>query len=262
MDDRDVAHDLAHGPGDRAHAHVLVANEVEDPVRAGRRERGDDALGQVLDVDEAARLRPVAGDRQRLAAKGFVREGRHDRRRPRARAVGDAEAEDRVLDVVQLAVARRVHLAGDLRRRVEVLRQAERRVLVDDGRAGRVAVHPDRAREDEAAAAVVAHGLEQRLRAADVHEVGAGRLAGDEVDVGDRGEMQEGVAALDRGAHVLVDAEVAQHEVDVARRSVGRRHQVEDAGLVPVGLEPVDDVGADEAGAAGDEDLHPASPGR
>ena len=46
------------------------------------------------------------------------------------------------------------------------------------------------------------------------------------------------------------------HGVDLAGRVVRRRAQVEDARLVAGGAQLVDDVGADEAGAAGDEDPH------
>src|SRR4051794_24592650 len=48
----------------------------------------------------------------------------------RARAVGDAEAQDRVLDAVQLRVGAAVRLAGELRGRVEVARRRDGDVLV------------------------------------------------------------------------------------------------------------------------------------
>ena len=74
------------------------ADEVVDAARGGRVERRDDAVGEVLDVDEAARLRAVAGDRERLARERLRDERGDHRGRPRARTVRDAEAQDRVLE--------------------------------------------------------------------------------------------------------------------------------------------------------------------
>ena len=137
-----------------ADADELVADEVVDAAGARRRERGDHALGEILDVDELARLAAVAGDRQRLAGCGLLDERRDDGRRAGARAVRDAEAQDRRRDAVERLVGAAVHLAGELRRRVEVRRQHERRVLVVRLGAGRVAVDPDRARVEEPADAL------------------------------------------------------------------------------------------------------------
>ena len=73
MHDLDVADVVAHALGDLADRHVLVADEVVGAVGRRGRERRDDAVGEVLDVDEAARLRAVAGDRQRLARERLAR---------------------------------------------------------------------------------------------------------------------------------------------------------------------------------------------
>src|SRR4051794_34294331 len=100
----DVADDVADGLRDLADRRVLGADEVVRPAGGDRGERPHDPFGKVLDVDEAAALRAVARDGQRLAGERPADEGGDDRRGSRARAVGDAEAQDRVLDAVELAV--------------------------------------------------------------------------------------------------------------------------------------------------------------
>ena len=118
--ERDRRDELAHRVGDLPHAHLFFADEVEDAVGRGWEQAGDDTVGEILDVDELPRLPAVAGDRQCLAALRAQDEGGNDRRGARARAVRDAEAQDRVLAAVELVVRPAVHLAGDLRRRIEV----------------------------------------------------------------------------------------------------------------------------------------------
>ena len=94
--DRHRRHDVTHRVCDLAHARLLDADEVVDAILRLRRERSDDPVGQVLDVDELPRLPPVARDRERLAFLCTCDEGWHDRCEPGARAVRDAEAQDRV----------------------------------------------------------------------------------------------------------------------------------------------------------------------
>ena len=85
VDDRHLRDELAHGVGDLADADILVADEVVDAAGRGRRESRDDAVGEVLDVDELPRLPPVAGDRQRLAALRLARRTRATTAAGRAR---------------------------------------------------------------------------------------------------------------------------------------------------------------------------------
>src|SRR5205085_2229178 len=105
---------------------VLVPDEVVDAVRGGRDERRDDPAGEILDVDEAPRLRAVTRNCEGLPCERLRGEGGNDRGRTRAWPVGDTEAQDGVLEPVQLAVAGGVHLARDLRGCVEVPREGER----------------------------------------------------------------------------------------------------------------------------------------
>ncbi len=74
--------------------------------------------------------------------------------------------------------------------------------------------------------------------------------------------MEDPIDALERRGDVVVAAEVADHQlrrgVEVLRRPAGRMGErvevVEDPHLLPAGEQRVDEMGADEAGAAGDED--------
>ena len=173
--DRDLRDELSDGVCDLADADELVADQVVDAAGAGRREPGDHSLGEILDVDELPGGAAVAGDRQRRARLRLRDERRHDRGGPGTRAVGDAEAEDRRREPVHRLVGAAVHLARELRRRVEVRRQDERCVLVVRLGAGRVAVDPDRACVEEPLEPFRAGGLEQVEGAADVDGVGFAR---------------------------------------------------------------------------------------
>src|ERR1700742_2214196 len=120
-----------HPLGDFEDRRDLVAGEVVGASRGCRGERGDDPVGEVLDVDEAAGGAAIAGDRQRLSFEGDVGEFGDDAGGAGAGAVGDAEAQDRVLEAVELRVARAVGLARELGRGVEVARRRDRGFLVD-----------------------------------------------------------------------------------------------------------------------------------
>ena len=72
--------------------------------------------------------------------------------------------------------------------------------------------------------------------------------------------MDHGVAALHGALDGAQVEQIGTHVLDVARAVVRRLAQVEDANGDPVGAQAVDDMRADEAGAAGDQDSHaPAS---
>jgi hypothetical protein len=113
---------------------LIVTSRRSPGCRPGwprRRQAERDALGEVLDVDEPARLHAVAGERQRLTLERLVHERRDHRRLAGTRAVGDPEAQDRVVDPVELLVGLAVELAGELGARVQVARRRQQRVLVD-----------------------------------------------------------------------------------------------------------------------------------
>ncbi len=134
-------------------------------------------------------------------------------------------------------------------------RQQQRRVLVD-----RLAlvpvVDPDRAGVDHAPNVVGARGLEHVGRAARVDALSERGVGGDLADVSHSGQMRDRVAALGRVGDGLRVGQIADEGVELLRAVVLRRNQVEDARLVARGNHRIDDVGADEAGASGDQDLH------
>ena len=112
VDDLDVAEEIANRLCDLEDRGGLVAGQVVDTVGRLRPERGDDAPRQVLDVDEPPALAAVARNREGLARECALDHRGHDRRDSRAGAVRDAEAQDRVLEAVELGVGAAVELAG------------------------------------------------------------------------------------------------------------------------------------------------------
>ena len=154
--------------------------------------------------------------------------------------------------------ARRLEAAG-----VEIVRRARRRpddpvlragvaaLAVDDHARGehepaREPRRRQRAQEHGGAEVVVGHVV------GDVADVGAEahhrRLVADRSGAGDRPRGRGGVA------DVALEPLGARVEVVRPLAVRGRQQAVEDAHLVPALEQRVDDVGADEAGAAGDED--------
>ena len=118
--------------GDLEHAHALVADEVVRTAQRRVRERRDDALGEVLDVDELPRLVAVAVDAQSgspASARATKRATTVDARAPgpcgmpKRRMVG--------VNPYMRGVRAAVHLACELGRRVEVVGRHEQRVLVE-----------------------------------------------------------------------------------------------------------------------------------
>ena len=87
--------------------------------------------------------------------------------------------------------------------------------------------------------------------------IGERRVLRDLVDVRDGGEVEHRIDALERLLHDRGIAEIAEHRLHV--RVVRGRDQIEDPRFVARGVQLVDDVRADEPGAAGDEDLHCSS---
>ena len=155
-----------------------------------------------------------------------------------------------------MRVREAVHLAGDLRRRVEVSRKRQGRVLVDRPLRRSVPVDPHGAAVHNPADLGVTCGLEDHLRAVDVDPVGVDRVGHDVADVCDGGEVDDRVATAGGAPGGITVGNVAEHGPDLRGRVVRRLQKVEDHRLVAVGDQPVDDVRTDEPGAPGDEDLH------
>ena len=261
MDDLATAGHLLHGLGDLEDRHHLVAGEVVGTVRRFRRQRGDDARRQVLDVDEAAALAAVAGDRQGLAFERQVGELGDHAGGARPRPIGDAEAQHRRLQLEELGVAGAIGLPRQLGRGVEVARRRDRRVLVNR-LLDAIAVDPGRRAVDDAADTGAAGGLEHVERAAGVDLLGEHRVGVDVGDVGDRGEVDHGVAVAHRQVEVGRIGDAAGEGLDFERGVVGRGAEVEDPRRDPPLDQAVDHVRADEAAAAGDQDPHRACPSR
>ena len=75
-------------------------------------------------------------------------------------------------------------------------------------------------------------------------------------DVGDRGEVDDRVAVAHREVEVGGVGDAAGEGLDLQRRVVRRGAEVEDARGDPAVEQPIDDVGADEAAAPGNQDPH------
>ena len=90
----------------------------------------------------------------------------------------------------------------------------------------------------------------------DVHRVGSVGVLDHLVHVRQRREVHDRIAALDGGADSVAIGEVRERGVDLALGVPGRRDEVEDPRLVACYGQLVDDVRADEARAAGNENLH------
>ena len=202
--------------GDLLDRDVLVAGEVVDAVGGHVAEPQRDPVGEVLDVHEPPRLAAVAGERQRLAAQRLADERRDHRRLACAGAVGDPEPQDRVVDPVQLLVGLAVELARELGARVQVARRGQQRLLVDR-LALAVGVDPDRRGVDDPLDLGAAGRLEHRDGAAGVDPLGVLGLGVDVVDVGDRGQVRDRVAAVQRALERLAIGDRAEHGVDACR---------------------------------------------
>ena len=156
----------------------------------------------------------------------LVDERRDHGRLAGARAVGNPEAQDRVVDPVELLVGLAVQLAGQLGARVQMAGRRQQRVLVDLlGLA--VGVDPDRRGVDDPLDPGAARRLEHGHGAAGVDPLGVLGLGVDVVDVGDGGQVGDGVAAVQRPLERLAVGDRAEHGVDRVGRVVchgdGRR---------------------------------------
>ncbi len=154
---------------------------------------------EVGDVDEVPQLPSVAVDAQRLTTQSPPEERRQNRCVPHAGPVRDAVAQDGERPLVKGQVVPAGHLRRDLRGHVEMAVRVgvEGRGLVDP-LASRGSVDPHRAGQDDAAGAGLSRGFEDVHRSDDVDLGGASRLRDHVVDVGHRGQVEDGTAPVDR----------------------------------------------------------------
>ncbi len=190
---------LLHDVRDLADAHALVADEVVGAALRLLGERGDDAVGEILDVHELARLAAVAVDLQRLAGERARDEARDDGRRARAAARAGCRSGG---SSARCRTSSRTSGSTSRPRASSPCRSDRARRAATSSCSGslarRVAVDPDGAAVDEGADPLLARCLEHHARAARVHEIGVHRVERDLVDVRDRREMDDRVAAAHR----------------------------------------------------------------
>ncbi len=213
----------------------------------GGEQRGND----VADVDEVARLTAVAVDRRRLALRHPLEEDRHDAALepgvlPRPVHVGKTQCD--MTRAVNAVPAGEIVLAALLRDAVGRER-LERERLVD--RAWALAVPgAARGREDHLC---VARRLQHVRRADDVDgSVVVGALHR-RLHVGLRGEVEDHVRVRLEG---LADVVLAQLGLRVQVLTLAGGEVVDDHDVVAPRDQRVDEVGADEAGAACYQSLH------
>src|SRR5690606_6903018 len=205
----------------------------------------------------------VAEDDRPLAvyqgADELGRDGGVGRIRVLARAEDIEVAQRDGLDVIKVVEDRHELLAGELgdgvrrervRREALVLRR-DFRIAIDGGRRG----------EDDPSNASVAGGNEQVQRAGDV-DGKRGLRIGDRARDGGQGTLViDQLDAVDGAAEVVLVAEVAFHQLNIVGdvvevAAVAGGEVVEDADVLAIGEEAGDEMGANESGAAGDENAH------
>ncbi len=256
-------------PGDVADVHEVtpLAPVLED-LRGGAggeaaaEDAGDPCVRGVARHPRAVDV-VVAQRRQRHAA--LAREGRAQvllmqlgRGVDAARISRGALADQERLEVAPAARAARLEAAG-----VEICRGARRRRRVAVARAAvaALAIHDHAAGEDEGPAKSRPGGRREQFGGA---EAVVGDVVGQVAEVGaeadHRGLVADGVGVVQRRGDRVRVADVAEDRLGGRVQVVGlagvgcRQQRVEHADVVAAGDEQVDDVRADEAGAAGDED--------
>ena len=240
-----------------------AARDVQDlavhPVgRGGEQVRGDD----VADVREVARLLAVAVDGDGLPGGDRADELGDDGRVLRVRVLAGAEdvevAERHRLERVDAAEADAVALGGELRDAVRRDRIGVRGLHARE--LARVAVDRGGRREDDAADALVARRQQDVQRPLDVDGARRQRVLDGAGDGRKRAEVEDELDAAGRVVHALVAPQLALDDLDVVEpdevAAVAGREVVEHAHLVAALEQAADEIGADEAGAPGDQNLH------
>src|SRR5262249_38342096 len=141
-----------------------------------------------------------------------------------------------------------VHLAGELAGRIEVVRQADRRLLVDHAVAG-VSVYPDRAPVDDPGACGPGR-LEDGDGPPGIALLGGDRLLRDHAHAGVGRQVHDRIAVLHRSPEGVAVEQVTDGGVHRPGLVVRRGPQVVDARLEAGHGELVHHMGTDEAGPA------------
>ena len=235
------------------------------PAASGRVGREQVRRDDVLDVGEVARLLAVAVDGDGPALGDRADEPRHDRRILRGRVLAapeDVEVPQRDgLDPVHPREADAEPLRSELGDGVGGDRV--RRLRLDAWERSAVAVDGRRRRGHDAPDPLVP-GSEQHVeRALDVDRGRRQRVLHRARHGAQRALVEDDLDAADGRVHALVRAEVALDHLDVPPelcevRPAAGREVVQHADVVASLEERLDEVRADEAGAAGDEDARHA----
>jgi hypothetical protein len=243
----------------------LAVAEIDHLVGAGVIiDGGADALHDVRDVGVVTAGAAIAEDGDGFAVEDHAGELVDGEVRPLARAIHGEEAQADEADAVEVAVHVAEQLAADLGagvgadgpQHVVVLAPRHPRVLaIDAGGAG----------EDELRGLPFAGELQQVLGAADVDFLVGDRVGDRRPHAGLGGEVDDHViAAGERPAHPVEVADVEAVEAVVRLREVGghvclldRRivegiEVIHDIDVMAFSKKEIDEMGADEAGAAGD----------
>ena len=255
-------HVAAEQLGEPIHAVGVRAADVEHLARHVGTRSGHERVHHVGDKGEIARLRTVADDRQRLVVQLLREEdtehGAVGARRARARAVHVEQPQRHNRHFVDVGPVQRVVLADVLRECVRILRLNRRgfgrRQDVGDAVAGAGGGI------EESLHAGAARRFEDGDRAFDVGTVINERLLDGRHDVGQRGDVEHPLHAVEerRNAPRVADVDFLNREVRVRREmrevlQAAAAEIVEHGDATAVGEEPLDQMAADEAGAAGNE---------
>ncbi len=258
MHDRHVADKVAHRRGDLQDACRFRTDEVVDSIPRTGAKRRHDAVGKILDVNELPALLPVTPHAQRFASSSAGNKCRDDRRLTRTRAERYAETQIDDVETKELYVRVAEHLCGDLCCGVGMTGGREGRLLRGRFVAHPISIHPDRAAEDEAANTDLACSLEDNLSPIDVDIVSPNRIGHDDIDVGDRGQMNDRFAATQGSA----DRSTVKNVTDLGFDGISvirRMHEIEDSRLVPRYKQPIDYMRANEARAPRYKNSHEAA---
>ncbi len=245
---------------------LVAAAEIVDLADRAFAQHEVDASTVILDVDPIAHLPTVAVKRERLVGE---RVGDEERDQLLGKLVGPVvvrAARDEGGEAVRMVGRAHEEISGRLARRVGAVRR-ERGLLAE--RAGRTETAVDLVGRDlhESADAARPRRIEQHLSADDVGREKRTRVGDRTIDVRLGGEVDDGVDAVaDRRRDRLRIGDVAAHETMAriveqrfeVREVAGVREQIERGDcVVRVGRQHVlHEVRADEAGAAGHEELH------
>src|SRR5215470_6215837 len=249
--------------------HLVATADVVDLTVDTLAEHQVDTRAVVEDVEPIAHVAAVAIERQGLVVERVRDEEWDDLLGVLVRAEVVGRARDHDGDAMGVPVGQREQIAAGLGRRVRV--RWPHRIALARGAALDRAVHLVGADVQQARDLQLAHRLEQ---GEDTEHVGLEEGVGlheRAIDVRLGREVHDGVDPAARVTHdlgvadVALDERVARVALEIGQvggiSRVGQLVEIDDAVVRVRGEDVADEVGADEAAAAGDQELHRASLG-